>query len=49
MMRGYRIAMTEPRGPVYLCFDVDVQEESITETPRLSKRGALPAARIARG
>ena len=31
MMRGYRIAMTEPRGPVYLCFDVDVQEEPVTE------------------
>ena len=31
MMRGYRIAMTEPRGPVYLCFDVDVQEEAVTE------------------
>ncbi|MBI2351090.1 MAG: thiamine pyrophosphate-binding protein [Deltaproteobacteria bacterium] len=26
MMRGYRIAMTEPKGPVYLCFDVEHQE-----------------------
>ena len=26
IMRGYRIAMTEPKGPVYLCFDVDLQE-----------------------
>jgi acetolactate synthase I/II/III large subunit len=26
IVRGYRIAMTEPRGPVYLCFDADLQE-----------------------
>lgn len=26
IMRGYRIAMTEPKGPVYLCFDVEHQE-----------------------
>jgi len=26
MLRGYRIAMTEPKGPVYLCFDVEHQE-----------------------
>ncbi len=24
--RAYRIAMTEPMGPVYLCFDADLQE-----------------------
>jgi acetolactate synthase I/II/III large subunit len=29
LMRGYRIAMTEPRGPVYLCYDVDLQEQAI--------------------
>jgi thiamine pyrophosphate-dependent acetolactate synthase large subunit-like protein len=28
-MRAYRIAMTEPRGPVYLCYDVDLQEQAI--------------------
>ncbi|HTD47423.1 MAG TPA: thiamine pyrophosphate-binding protein, partial [bacterium] len=26
IIRGYRIAMTEPRGPVYLCFDAALQE-----------------------
>ncbi len=31
VMRGYRVATTEPRGPVYLCFDVDHQEAAITE------------------
>ena len=28
-MRAYRIAMTEPGGPVYLCFDVTDQEAAI--------------------
>ncbi len=27
--RGYRIACTEPRGPVYLCYDVDFQEDEL--------------------
>lgn len=30
-LRAYRIAMTEPRGPVYICLDTDVQEEKITK------------------
>lgn len=30
ILRGYRIATTEPMGPVYLCFDTDLQEEAIT-------------------
>lgn len=29
ILRGYRIAMTEPRGPVYLCFDTDLQEQPV--------------------
>jgi acetolactate synthase-1/2/3 large subunit len=29
MMRGYRIAMSDPQGPVYLCFDVSDQEAAI--------------------
>ncbi len=29
VMRGYRIAMSDPHGPVYLCFDVADQEASI--------------------
>jgi acetolactate synthase I/II/III large subunit len=32
VLRAYRIAMTEPRGPVYLCFDSELQEQAI-ETP----------------
>ena len=30
-LRAYRIAMTEPRGPVYVCLDTDVQEEKISK------------------
>ncbi len=28
-IRGYRITMTEPRGPIYLCFDTDLQERRV--------------------
>ena len=31
-IRGYRVATTEPQGPVYLCYDADLQAERI-ETP----------------
>jgi acetolactate synthase I/II/III large subunit len=31
VVRGHRIAMTEPRGPVYLCFDAEIQERRLTE------------------
>ncbi|MDP6559664.1 MAG: thiamine pyrophosphate-binding protein [Candidatus Binatia bacterium] len=31
IVRGYRTAVTEPKGPVYLCFDVDLQEAELKE------------------
>lgn len=31
VLRGYRIAMTQPQGPVYLCFDTEIQEQELTE------------------
>jgi thiamine pyrophosphate-dependent acetolactate synthase large subunit-like protein len=31
ILRAYRIAVTEPAGPVYVCFDVDLQEQELTE------------------
>jgi acetolactate synthase-1/2/3 large subunit len=31
ILRAYRIAMTEPAGPVYVCFDVDLQEEAMPD------------------
>jgi acetolactate synthase I/II/III large subunit len=27
--RGYRVAMTEPQGPVYLCYDAQLQEDQL--------------------
>ena len=29
MLRAWRTAMTEPHGPVYVCFDSDIQEQRI--------------------
>jgi acetolactate synthase I/II/III large subunit len=29
--RGYRVAMSEPRGPVYICLDAGLQEDELTE------------------
>lgn len=31
-VRGYRIAITEPQGPIYLCFDAGLQEQPIEGT-----------------
>ncbi len=31
IIRAYRTAMTEPKGPVYLAFDVDLQEAELKE------------------
>lgn len=31
LIRGYRIATTEPQGPVYVCFDADLQETTLDE------------------
>jgi acetolactate synthase I/II/III large subunit len=29
VLRAYQIAMTDPKGPVYLCFDVELQESPL--------------------
>jgi acetolactate synthase-1/2/3 large subunit len=42
LVRGYRIAMTEPRGPVYVCLDADLQEAPLAEEIPLP-----PLARLA--
>ena len=44
-IRGYRIATTEPKAPVYICYDADIQEDAIKkpiEIPDVS-RFAPPA------
>lgn len=45
MMRAYRIAVTEPAGPVYVCFDVGLQEEALPNSFTLPDVGRYrPAA-----
>src|SRR5713226_4255083 len=39
-LKAYRIAMTEPKGPVYVCLDTDVQEQKIT-TPTIVPHAQL--------
>lgn len=45
VLRAYQVAMTEPRGPVYLCFDVELQESRLPDDFRLPdlRRFAPPA------
>src|SRR5881296_2787298 len=46
ILRAYQIAMTDPKGPVYLCFDVELQESLLPigfELPEL-RRYRPPAA-----
>ena len=33
--RAYSIMMSEPQGPIYLCYDAGLQEASLTETVKL--------------
>lgn len=35
LVRGHRIAVTEPQGPVYVCFDADLQEQPLGAPPAL--------------
>ena len=54
VIRGYQLAMTGPQGPVYLCFDADVQEmplgdmkvqiPDLTRMQPPSRQGGDPAA-----
>jgi acetolactate synthase I/II/III large subunit len=44
-MRGYRIATTEPKAPVYICYDADIQEDALKKPMAIPdiKRFAPPA------
>ena len=46
ILRAYQIAMTEPRGPVYLCLDVELQESRLPDDFQLPdvRRYRPPAA-----
>jgi thiamine pyrophosphate-dependent acetolactate synthase large subunit-like protein len=39
--RAYQIAMTEPTGPVYICFDAEIQENEYQTFPSLPSRDKL--------
>jgi acetolactate synthase-1/2/3 large subunit len=46
ILRGYQIAMTEPRGPVYLCLDVELQESRLPDDfviPDVTRHGLAAA------
>jgi acetolactate synthase I/II/III large subunit len=48
LLRAYRIATTEPQGPVYVCYDVDLQENPVTEPiPLLEPRHYRPPTPLA--
>lgn len=32
LLRGYRLSVTEPKGPVYICFDAGIQEQKVDTT-----------------
>jgi len=41
--RAYRVAMTPPQGPVYLCYDVSLQEDPLDhEVPLLDPKRVAP-------
>jgi len=44
-LRAYRTAVTEPQGPVYVCYDVDLQENPLSEPVALPDlQGFAPPA-----
>jgi thiamine pyrophosphate-dependent acetolactate synthase large subunit-like protein len=46
--RGYRVAMTEPQGPVYLCYDAQLQEDPLDrEVPLPSREASRVPTRMA--
>ena len=39
--RAYSIMTTEPKGPIYMCYDAALQEAPITEEPRMHPAAAV--------
>jgi acetolactate synthase I/II/III large subunit len=45
--RGYRITMTHPQGPIYLCYDAAMQEDPVDhEIPTINPERAKPPSPI---
>ncbi|HEY7294141.1 MAG TPA: thiamine pyrophosphate-dependent enzyme, partial [Dehalococcoidia bacterium] len=45
LIRAHRIAVTEPAGPVYLCYDIDLQEQPLTTPLQLPDMARFPVPR----
>ena len=46
--RGYSVMMTEPRGPIYMCYDAWLQEQTLDrDVPLPSERAVRTPSRIA--
>src|SRR5205814_1500516 len=43
MLRAYRLMVAEPRGPVYVNFDAEIQEQRVTRPPELPRVDAYVA------
>ena len=43
-IRAYRLATTEPQGPVYICYDGDVQEKQLERRSEFPVAGSLSRA-----
>jgi len=41
--RAYSVMMTEPKGPIYMCYDAALQEEPLTEKVELPPKDAVRA------
>lgn len=42
-IRAYRLATTDPMGPVYICYDIDVQEKKLTGETQIPSLLRYPA------
>ena len=42
LIRGYHLVTTEPKGPVYICFDADVQEQKLDEPFEMPDFSSFP-------
>ncbi|MBO0704330.1 MAG: thiamine pyrophosphate-binding protein, partial [Candidatus Dormibacteraeota bacterium] len=45
--RAYRVATSEPQGPVYLCYDAGFQEDPLAEYPAIPSRDQVLPTRLA--
>ena len=43
LIRGYNLVTAEPQGPVYICFDSDIQEQKLTEPFEMPDLSRFPA------